>query len=688
MKTFYEHQENARGNSAVLMIVLTLAISVTTLLTGLMITLWLFLPLNYFFIQAFARPVGPVEIDMHPGPEQTLQIWFAEQFPWSWTFPWDLFGFFYVVITIATGAAIIVVTLNKMRRLRKAGGVGVAESLGGVCVTAAGYRRDKKIQRAVNVVNEVAIAARVPSPHVYLLYDEKGINSFAVGLAADDMALALTAGAIEHLSREQLQGVIAHEFAHIANGDTRTNIKLVGYLHGLMCIIICAHSLIQQGVELTVKSISHGGQGIVGIGTTAIGALLWPVGLVGLCCATVIKAAYSRQREYLADASAIEFTRNEIGLTGSMKRILGCKAGSRVRSPRCLALSHVFFAKSCGGFTGFVDSHPPLKKRIRKIDSTWDGEVEFEEEHDVGEFRGVFSGTMSIAQQARENSSGRLTATPDLEFKELQVAEPVLMGVNEHAAATRAVLPPNLWQLTQEVPTAEAMVFALWAIGQRQTNEDDLELCALGKTCDAAKKVADALKPHLESYGLPERLMLFDAAVNVIRKECQRANAKAFCEKAESLLVQHADGDLFRWAWKKTVREIVDRELEVPKPRPEFRDVEECLDECRVLLSALAYANNGDVMEGYSLLRSSNVLGHEVELLPRQGCGLNAIELALERLQLLAPKARRQVVLAGSASVETDGIMNDEEALLMRGICSGLGYPPATLLPGQPVKIS
>ena len=689
MKTFYEHQESARGTSAVMMMMLTLAISVTTFVAGLMITLWLFVPLYSTYLVGFKRPETAFTIHLQADFRHPMEMWLVEQFPWMVDFPWELFFFFYFVITAATGACLIVAMLSKMKQLREAGGVGLADSLGGVCVTAEGYRRENKIQRAVNLVDEIAIASRVPRPHVYLLNDENGINSFAVGLNPEDMVIGLTSGAVNLLSREQLQAMIAHEFSHIKTGDTRTNIKLVGYLHGLMCIIICAQSLIDQGVKMLVKSISHGGQGIVGMATTAIGVLLWPVGLAGLGFATLIKAAYCRQREYLADANAIEYARNLEGLSGTMKRILGCKYGSRIRSPRCFSISHTFFARSIGGVLGLVDSHPPLEKRLRRVDKDWDGEeVVFEEEHDVGEFKGVFSGTMSIAQQARAAVTGRILATPDEDFSQLEVGDPVVMGVNEHAAMTKALLPTNLWQLTQDLPTAEAMVFALWAIGEREAAEDDSELCELGKACEAAKRVADALKPHVDNYGLPERLMLFDAAVNLIRQESQKGDLEAFCRKAEALLDLQNDGDLFRWAWKKTVRQIVERERAVARPKPTYRDVDECLEECELLLSALAYANGGTTMQGYSLLRGANVLGHDLEIWPEDDCGLHEIEAALERLQLLAPKARRKVVLAGSACIETDGVMNEREALLMRGICSGLGYPPATLLPGQPVKIA
>lgn len=689
MKTFYEHQDIARGKSLRMMFLLSLAMLGTTLCTGLAVTLWVFLPAYRLFFKVVERPETVFTVHLHPDQAHPLQAFLVEHFPWAMEFPWELFGFFYAVITVAVGAAMLVVTRNKLRQLWTAGGVGVARSLGGVHVTREGYRRDDRTQRAVNVVNEIAIASRIPPPEVFVLHDEPGINAFAVGLTHRDMAVGLTAGAIRDLNREQLQGVLAHEFAHIVNGDTRTNVLLVGYLHGLMGLIICAQSLLNRGMAMMVRSISHGGQGIIGIALIIQGALLWPIGLIGLGFATLVKSAYNRQREYLADASAIEFSRNQIGLLSAMKRVLGSQYGSRVRSASCLALNHVFFAKSCGGVVGLLDSHPPLEKRIQRIDANWDGEVEFEEEHDVGQFTGVLKGTMSIAQQARSAPSGRLMETGTPEDAELAMAHETVMNVNSHAADIRAALPPQLWELTQELHSAEAMVFALWAAGTSADDCDDAELDQLGQASSMSQQVAEALKPHIASLGLAERLMLFDAAVNEIRQSCDSSDMTAFCQRAGTLLEEHAeDGDLFRWSWRKTISQIVDRELQQPRLKPRFRDVDQVLDECRVLLSALAYANESGVMEGYSLLRASNVLEHDIEILPRKECDLAAVEQSLDTLRMLAPKARRKLVIAGSASVETDSMMNEQETLLMRGICSGLGYPPATLLPGQPVKLS
>lgn len=687
MKTFYEYQEAARANSTMLMVMLSLAITLTTLLTGLVVTLWLFVPLFYLIRYFVPNPVGDHEVH-YPDwvPEGLL-----DRVPELQHFPWELFGFFFVVITVATGLAIVIVTRNKVVQLWQAGGIGVAESLGGICVTAEGYRCDAKTRRAVNVVNEVAISARIPSPHVYLLHNEPGINAFAVGLSDADRVLGLTAGSIEHLNREQLQGIVGHEFAHIRNGDTVRNILLVGYLHGLMGQIVTAESLLQNGIEMLVRSISHGGQGIVGMFVAACGLLLWPVGLIGLGCATLVKAAYSRQREYLADASALEILRNDRGIADAMKRILAHKQGSRVRSPRCLALSHVFFAKSSCGILGFFDSHPPLTRRIGRLDKDWDGKVQYEDEHQVGGFRGVFQGTMSIAQQARASDCGRIDSVESLDESPLKISDELAMTVHLHAADVRQQLPDSLWSLTQEMATAEAMVFALWAVGTESSLDDDAKLCSLGKQSMASQTVADALKPHLDRYELAERLMLFDAAVNTIRQNSEALDLTEFCQRADCLLGDQDAGpdvDLFRWSWKKNLKLIIDRELKRPRPKPEFGDCEELLDDCQVLISALAQANESDVMRAYSLQRAGNVLQHDLELLPAEQCSVAAIDESLERLRRLAPQARRRLVLAGSTSIETDSKLNAAEALLMRGICSGLGYPPATLLPGQPVKLS
>lgn len=682
VKTFYEYQEAARSRSAALLLMMGLAISVTTLATGLALTIWLFIPTFYLVYYFVPSPVGDHVVEYPDWVPELL----LERFPEFQHFPWELCAFFFAVLTVASGAAIVIATRNKVRQLWEAGGVGLADSLGGVCVSAEDYRRDDRTQRAVNVVNEVAVAARLPQPHVYLLHQEQGINAFAVGLTSRDMVVGLTAGAIAKLNREQLQGVVGHEFAHIQHGDTARNVLLVGYLHGLMTLIIAAQSLIQNGIQMMVRSISHGGQGLFGMFVTACGALLFPVGLIGMFSATLVKAAYSRQREFLADAQGLQLVRNDRGMADAMKRIMSDTAGSRVLSPQCLSLSHVFFAKSVTGILGWFDSHPPLEKRILRLDRSWDGQPVYEDEHEIGEFQGVLKGQVSVQQKARDSECGRFDAVATMtDGVALLVTDELAMGVGRYAGEVRDKIPAALWQLTQELPTAEAMIFALWSAGTTKDAHDDVNLEPLHTTSPAAKQVADALFPHIESFGLPQRLMLFDAALNHIRKCSQQDDMSDFCNKAQTLLAVPCDGDLFRWSWKKSLEQLVFRELGNRRPQPQYGECLELLDECQVLISALAQANESDVMRAYALQRASNVIGQDFRLLPEQDCDLEALDRALENLSLLAPKARQQLVRASSTSLETDARLNEAESLLMRGICSGLGYPPVTFLPGQPV---
>lgn len=669
-------------------LLLTLAMGITTLLTSVMITLWLFLPLQWFLLSRYERPDSLLN---HLGPLTTyhhaIDRGLSESWPWLHDAAWELLLIFFVVILVTTTSAMIATTRAKMRRLREAGGVGVADAMGGIRVSAESYRPDEATRRAIHVVHELALAAKIPPPQVYLLHDEPGINAFAVGLSHRDLVIGLTDGAVRQLNREQLQAVVAHEFAHIVNGDTRTNVLLMGYLHGIMGIVITAQSLIHNGVELLVKSISHGGQGITGIFVTIIGGLLWPIGLVGLIVATIVKAAYSRQREYLADAYAIEFVRNDVGLVHAFRRILTSREGSRLRSPQSLALSHAFFANGCSGIFGVLDSHPPLTKRIQAIDAGWDGELLHEDEHEVADFDGVFRGTMSIAQQAREASCGRLAESDVSAWSEPVVAHETTMDVMQHASDLRAEIPSDLWGLTQELPGSEAIVFALWAGGQLESREDDVELTSLGATCTASRQVADALVPHLEHYGLAHRLMLFDAAVNQLRSQADSGQLDDFCDKARVLLEEANDGDLLRWSWRQTLGQIVQRVERALPEEPRYADVDEIPVQAAVVLSALAYANDSTLMEQLAMQRAANLLGLELRLLPKEVCCLEDVDVALEAVQQLAPKARRKFLLACSTCVESDSLLNEEEALLMRGICSRLGYPPATLLPGQPVAL-
>lgn len=212
---------------------------------------------------------------------------------------------------------------------------------------------DPALRRLRNVVEETAIASAVPVPAVYVLSRESGINALAAGHSAADAALAVTAGALNRLNRDELQAVVAHEFSHIVNGDVRLNIRLMGVLHGIVALNLAGKRLYNRKNPFAV----------VGMAMTA-------AGYVGVLVARMVKAAVSRQREYLADASAVQYTRQSAGLVGALKKIAALPAGSTVDNARSEEVSHMLFGERTRTHSRFA-THPPLAQRIRALDPTF-----------------------------------------------------------------------------------------------------------------------------------------------------------------------------------------------------------------------------------------------------------------------------------------------------------------------------
>ena len=274
-----------------------------------------------------------------------------------------------VSFTIAMGSLYKVLALA-------GGGARVAEMLDAeLLVYGSG---DLKKQRLLNVVEEMAIASGTPVPPVYLL-DEAGINAFAAGYKPGDAVIGITRGALDKLNREQLQGVIAHEFSHILNGDMKLNIRLIGLLHGILLIGMIGYYIL--------RSSSHSRRSKGG-GAVFLGLGLVIIGYAGTFFGNLIKAAVSRQREFLADASAVQYTRNPGGIAGALKRIGGDATGSIIENPSATQVSHALFSQGIKTWLGSLyATHPPLEKRIYSIQPDWDGEFDYS--HQVQSDHGI-----------------------------------------------------------------------------------------------------------------------------------------------------------------------------------------------------------------------------------------------------------------------------------------------------------
>lgn len=270
---------------------------------------------------------------------------------------WDprLFG----LVVVGTLGVVLIGSLYKTIALSK-GGSAVAEALGGRLLGSDPTDADERKLR--NVVQEMAIAAGMPLPKIYVLDNDGGINAFAAGHAPSDAAIGITRGGMTLLTRDELQGVIGHEFSHLLNGDMRLNIRIMGILFGIVCLAVIGRVLLY----------TRGGGGRGRNPMMFVGLALMVIGALGILFGRLIQAALSRQRELLADASAVQFTRNPAGLAGALKKI--GSAGSRIESAHAGEASHMFFENGLGKpLFSMMATHPPLEQRIRAIDPAWDG---------------------------------------------------------------------------------------------------------------------------------------------------------------------------------------------------------------------------------------------------------------------------------------------------------------------------
>ncbi|MBI4622709.1 MAG: M48 family metalloprotease, partial [Verrucomicrobia bacterium] len=252
------------------------------------------------------------------------------------------------------------------------GGATIAESLGGRQVDP--QTTDLAERRLLNIVEEMAIASGVPVPAVYLLNDEPSINAFAAGLTTSDAVVAVTRGTLEKLTRDELQGVVGHEFSHILNGDMRLNVRISAILFGILLIGLIGRTILHNVSRSRLRGAGKSPAPIVGL--VGFGLALLIIGYIGYFFGRLIQAAVSRQREFLADASAVQFTRNPAGLGGALKKIGGYALGSLIITSKGTDLGHFFFGQAFrSGFTGVWSTHPPLTERIRAIDPQFDGKM-------------------------------------------------------------------------------------------------------------------------------------------------------------------------------------------------------------------------------------------------------------------------------------------------------------------------
>ncbi len=548
-----------------------------------------------------------------------------------------------MTFVIGTGAVV------RTAQLRK-GGSAVASLLGGVRVRPD--TRDLAERQLLNVVEEMSIASGVPVPAVFVLGDETGINAFAAGHTIHDAAIAVTRGTLESLTRDELQGVVAHEFSHILNGDMRLNLRLMGLLYGILLLTIIGRVLARSGGGR--RGRNRGAQ------VALLGLFFILLGYLGVFFGRLIQAAVSRQREYLADASAVQFTRNRDGIGGALKKIGGWR-GSRIRDAHAAEVGHFFFASGVrGAFLGAFATHPPLEDRIRRIDPTWDGQlldIERGAEAPSGALRAGLTAAapQAPAPPAAQGGQAEIAPTPAAVLASVGTLAPA------HLAYAKGVvdrLPPEVLAAIHTPAGASDVVSALLLSGDAELRARQLEIVRATRGPEEAEDVR-RMWEGIHSLGRDVRLPILELTLPALR-ELSPGEAAALQVAVPRLI--RADGRVLPFEF--ALFHVLQRHLPgpgstTPGARRGHLGLDQVRSEAKVVLAAVAEA--GSFPEATS---------DEVGTLD-----LERVDAALERLALAAPGVRRGILKAAIESALGDGRLRPAEVAVVRAIAEALDVP-------------
>ncbi|HCE3382965.1 M48 family metallopeptidase [Vibrio parahaemolyticus] len=611
---FFHHQDTARQRTGLLVMLFTLAVlAITGLVSVISIGI-------YFYFT-------------------------GEPFTTQSIISYCLLSFVGVLLVVSISSFI------RLSELNANGGRGVAESIGGKLISTD--TSNAKHRQLLNVVEEMSIASGIPVPPVYVMAEEHGINAFAAGMSIDDAVIGVTQGALDAFSRDELQGVIAHEFSHILNGDMRLNTRLIGALFGITCIAHFGHLILDNSnsTRHVSRSSSDSNKGFAVIILIAIVCLV--LGWLGTLFGNMIKAAISRQREFLADASAVQFTRNDQGIAGALKKIGSNVQGSTLNTKASDEMSHMMFGQSkLSGFSSLFATHPPLDERIRRIEPNWDG-IYAQHSHaqstafDNEQVSGFAVGGGSPASQSASPSE--------------QLSETGQQLISQ--------LPPELVDIAREPYSARFIAFALIFDGsdiQREMIKSYVPLAS-----------QSTLLPWLD-YDLPLHLRfpLLELALPAL-KSLSEAQKISLCKVLRELSETDNQYSLAEWCVINLLEKQLLASFGFIKQHKTLKQLEESVF---WLLRELAWVSHSQADKAQRAYHCA--LAHlgfpEVKLEPANS-NWHLSRAALELLLQLKPKDRRMFVKACRLAIESDGEITVAEGELYRVIACFLEVPEPPL---------
>ncbi|MCG6658707.1 M48 family metallopeptidase [Halomonas campisalis] len=571
--------------------------------------------------------------------------------------------------SVALGVLAVVGLGSLLRHLQlRRGGSAVAEALGGRLLNV--NTRDADERRLLNVVEEMAIASGMPVPAVYVLEDA-AINAFAAGYSPQDAAIGVTRGAIRALDRDELQGVVAHEFSHILHGDMRLNLRLVALLHGIVLIGLAGRMLLRGLVGGRRVGRSRRGGGHVAI--LGVGVALMVVGYAGTLSGNLIKAAVSRQREFLADASAVQYTRNPAGIARALKRLAAHAQGSELRAAQAAEFSHLYFGRGVAGLRGLTATHPPLEERIRRLDPGWDGSLPAPRRSEPSD-----GAPAPADSEATPGAAGLAAAHPAPDPARGGAGAELLgnsigrFGPEDLTRARQALagLDPALLEAAHDPYAARALVYGL-LMGVAPESRERQRRALVDQALPEVLGELDRLAEPLAGLSPGQRLPLIELVLPVLG-QLSTAQYARFRHCLERLMAEESEPGALQWALHRLVRVGIEGEAGPGRHR---RRLEQLEGPAALLLSSLARAGDGDAAQAREAFTAAAgalplALGY---VAPAASCA--ELDWAMRQLQSLVDEDRIRLLTAMARCVSDDGRIAAAEAELLRAVAWSLGCP-------------
>ena len=583
-------------------------------------------------------------------------------------------------VTVGVLAVILIGSTYKTIALAQGGSV-VSEMMGGRLVKPNSNDPDER--KLLNVVEEMAIASGVPVPQVYVMDEEDGINAFAAGHKPGDATVTVTRGCMKLLSRDELQGVIGHEFSHILNGDMRLNLRLMGIIFGILCLAVIGRVLLQT-------SRGGGGRGRGQNPLPLLGLALLIIGYIGVFFGRLIQAAVSRQREFLADASSVQFTRNPGGITGALKKIGGLgETGSRLGHAHAEELSHMFFGNGVSEpFIGLLETHPPLTQRIQVFDPNFDGKFPYVR------YDGRDQPPDEISKPKRPPMpnifgsvlGGAILASGDDGKPPVIRSHSVLPNLGnptplhlKYAEQMRDSLPDSVKAAAREPLDAAALIYAM--LLSPDDSQRATQLAELARRVDPAiaQKTA-ALFPDVSTAAAHAHLPMVNLALGTLR-HLTTEQFNQFSQTLGWLIESDGKIELFEFVLQKIILHHLGPQFGGARPPTvQYYTLKPLVPDCAVVLSALANVGSSDAGgiqkafdTGTPYLRAPN--DADLILLPGENCGVTQIDAALDRLAQAAPIIKKNLLEACVHTIGADGVILEAEAELLRAVADTLDCP-------------